>query len=49
MALSAEFFNDIINRVEDLVLQAQLQKPIAGDNIQIDYTPNGAVINSNIE
>ena len=46
MALSAEFFNDIINRIEDLVLQAQLQKPIAGNNVQIDYTGNGAVINA---
>ena len=45
-ALSAEFFNDIINRIEDLVLQAQLQKPIAGNNVQIDYTGNGAVINA---
>lgn len=46
VALSAEFFNDIINRIEDLVLQAQLQKPIAGNNVQIDYTGNGAVINA---
>lgn len=46
VALSAEFFNDIITRVEDLVLQAQLQKPIAGNNVQIDYTANGAVINA---
>lgn len=46
VGLSVEFFNDLINRIEDLVLEAQLQKPIAGNNVEIDYTANGAVINA---
>jgi hypothetical protein len=37
--------NSIINRIEDLVLQAELNKPIPGNNVQITYTDNGAIIN----
>lgn len=46
VGISAEFVNDIIDRIEDLVLVAQSQKPIPGNNIQITYTPFGAVINA---
>lgn len=46
VGISAEYMNSIIERVEDLILVAQSQKPIAGNNIQISYTANGAVINS---
>ena len=46
VGISAEYINDIINRIEDLVQEAQLQKPIAGNNITINYTDKGAVINA---
>ena len=46
VGISAEYINDIINRIEDLVQVAQLQKPIAGNNITINYTDKGAVINA---
>lgn len=45
VGISVEFVNDIIERIEDLVRIAQEQKPIAGEGIQINYTPDGAVIN----
>lgn len=45
VGISVEFMNSIINRVEDLVLIAQSQKPIAGNYIGIQYLGNGAVIN----
>jgi hypothetical protein len=45
VGISAEFMNSIINRIEDLVLQAEFNKPIAGNNVQITYTNNGAIIN----
>lgn len=38
--------NALVDRVEDLVLEAELNKPIAGNNIEIDYTSRGAVINA---
>jgi len=44
VGISAEFINDIINRIEDLVQVAELQKPIAGQGIAIQYTATGAVI-----
>lgn len=46
VGLSVDFMNSIIDRVEDLVKTAEEQKPIAGDNINIDYTSRGAVINA---
>ena len=45
VGISVEFVNDIITRIEELVLIAQRQKPIAGENVTIQYTNNGAVIN----
>jgi len=44
--IGVEFVNDIIQRIEDLVIIAQQQKPIAGENIVIQYTPRGAIINA---
>lgn len=46
VGISVEFVNDIITRIEELVLIAQRQKPIAGKNVTIQYTNNGAVINA---
>lgn len=46
VGITAEYVNDIIERIEDLVRTAEEQRPIAGNNIQINYTPEGAVINS---
>lgn len=46
VGISAEYINSIIERIEDLVLVAQSQKPIAGNNIQINFTAQGAVINA---
>ena len=46
VGISVEFVNDIIKRIEELVLVAQRQRPIAGENIAIQYTNNGAVINA---
>lgn len=46
VGISVEFVNDIITRIEELVLIAQRQKPIAGENVTIQYTNNGAVINA---
>jgi hypothetical protein len=45
VGISAEYINSIIDRIEDLVQVAESQKPLAGDNININYTPAGAVIN----
>ena len=44
VGISAEFMNSIINRVEDLIQQIELNRPIAGEGIQITYTPRGAII-----
>lgn len=46
VGLSLDVMNQIINRIEDLVLEAELNKPIAGNNVQINYTSSGAVINA---
>jgi hypothetical protein len=46
VGIGVEYINSIIDRIEDLVLTAQSQKPIAGDNITINYTDKGAVINA---
>jgi len=46
VGITAEYVNDIIERIEDLVRTAEEQRPIAGNNIQINYTAEGAVINS---
>jgi hypothetical protein len=46
VGISAEYMNSIIERIEDLVQVAQSQKPIAGNNIQINFTAQGAVINA---
>ena len=46
VGISAEYINDIINRIEDLVQVAESQKPIAGEGININYTATGAVISS---
>lgn len=42
--ISVEFINEIINRVEDLVQTANLQKPVAGNNIKISFLEKGALI-----
>jgi len=46
VGIGVEYINDIIGRIEQLVQVAQLQKPIAGNNITINYTAEGAVINA---
>jgi len=46
VGISVDYMNSIIDRIEDLVLVAQSQKPIAGNNIQINFTAQGAVINA---
>ena len=46
VGISSDYINSIIDRIEDLVLVAQNQKPIAGNNIQINFTTQGAVINA---
>jgi len=46
VGISSEYINSIISRIEDLVKTEEEQKPIAGDNINIDYTSRGAVINA---
>jgi len=49
VGIGVEYINDIIGRIEQLVQVAQLQKPIAGNNITINYTGEGAVINAVVE
>jgi hypothetical protein len=49
VGIGTEYINSIIDRIEDLVLTAQSQKPVAGNNIQINYTDKGAVINAVVE
>lgn len=44
VGLSVDFMNCIIDRVEDLIQQVELNRPIAGEGIQISYTPKGAII-----
>lgn len=46
VGISSDYINSIIDRIEDLVQVAQNQKPIAGNNIQINFTAQGAVINA---
>jgi hypothetical protein len=46
VGISSDYINSIIDRIEDLVQIAQNQKPIAGNNIQINFTAQGAVINA---
>jgi len=46
VGIGVEYINDIIGRIEQLVQVAQLQKPNAGNNITINYTAEGAVINA---
>lgn len=46
VGISVEYVNSIIERIEDLVLVAQSQKPIAGNNVTINYTSRGAVVNA---
>lgn len=46
VGISAEYINSIIERIEDLVLVAQSQKPVAGNNITVNFTAQGAVINA---
>ena len=48
VGISAEYINSIIERIEDLVQVAETQKPIAGNNIQINFTAQGAVINATV-
>ena len=48
VGISAEYINSIIERIEDLVQAAETQKPIAGNNIQINFTAQGAVINATV-
>jgi hypothetical protein len=49
VGIGAEYINSIIDRIENLVLTVQSQKPVAGNNIQINYTDKGAVINAVVE
>jgi hypothetical protein len=49
VGISAEYINSIIDRIEDLVQAAETQKPIAGNNIQINFTAQGAVINATVQ
>ena len=44
VGIGAEYINSIIDRIEQLVLVAELQKPIAGNNITVNYTAKGVVI-----
>lgn len=46
VGISAEYINSIIDRIEDLVLVAQSQKPVAGNNVTVNFTAQGAVINA---
>jgi len=46
VAITTDYLNTIINRIEDLVLIAKSQKPIPGNNVQINFTSQGAVINA---
>lgn len=46
VGISVEYINNIIDRIEDLVLIAQSQKPVAGNNITVNFTSQGAVINA---
>jgi hypothetical protein len=46
VGISSDYINSIIDRIEDLVQVAQSQKPIPGNNIQINFTAQGAVINA---
>jgi len=46
VGISVDYMNSIIDRIEDLVLVAQNQKPVAGNNITINFTAQGAVINA---
>jgi hypothetical protein len=46
VGISAEYINSIIERIEDLIENAERQKPIPGNNITIQYTPLGVVINA---
>ena len=46
VGISAEYINDIIDRIEDLVQVAESQRPIAGNNITISYASTGAVIST---
>jgi hypothetical protein len=46
VGISSDYINSIIDRIEDLVLVAQSQKPVAGNNITINFTDQGAVINA---
>jgi len=44
VGISSDYINTIIDRIEDLVLVAQSQKPVAGNNVRVDFLPQGAVI-----
>lgn len=44
VGISSNYINSIIDRIEDLVLIAQSQKPVAGNNVRVDFTAQGAVI-----
>jgi hypothetical protein len=46
VGISSDYINSIIDRIEDLVLVAQSQKPVAGNNITVNFTSQGAVINA---
>jgi hypothetical protein len=46
VGISVDYINTIIDRIEDLVQVAQNQKPVPGNNIQINFTAQGAVINA---
>lgn len=46
VGISAEYINSIIERIEELAENAERQKPLAGNNITIQYTPLGVVISA---
>ena len=46
VGIGAEYVNDIIARIEDLVDIAIKSRPIAGNNISIQFTNSGAIISA---
>lgn len=44
VGISVEFMNDIIDRIEDLVSQAEQNRIIAGSGISVSKTVNGSLI-----
>lgn len=45
VGIGVEFVNDVIKRIEELVIVAQGQRLIAGQNVSVQRTPDGTIIN----